>query len=273
MDIRAQFFQKGFHCGCVEEHDVIHAAKRGNKLCAGIFSEDGAARSFQIEDAGIGIYTDDKKVAFAPGTFEISNMSDVERIKADVGKNDVPSVPLVFSELLEQHVLRDDFGGGLAHNSRRGSGCLATDGIEKFLARDGSGAAFHYYDAAGDVSDVRGFERRCPAGERQGVRGKNGVAGAGDVHSLVAAVNGNLREAITRLEKSCAVPSAGDQKRLHLHFRKSCAACPRELARILTDGRVVFSLKLGLVWRRGSNARLRISMQLIARVKGNGQCA
>src|SRR6266581_388402 len=235
--------------------------------------EDGTAWPFQIADAGIAIHAYNEDVAFATGAFEISNVSDVQRIKAAVGKDDAPSVPLVFRELLAQNISSDDFGGGLAHNLRGGSGCLATDGIEKFLARDGSGAAFHYYEAAGDVSDVRGFERRCPAGERQGVRGENGVAGAGDVHSLVAAVNGNLREAITRFEKSCAVPSAGDQKRLQFHFRKSCTACPRELASILTDGRVIFSLKLSLVWRRGSNARLRISMQLIARVKGNGQCA
>ena len=46
---------------------------------------------------------------------------------------------------------------------------------------------------------MRPFKGRCPARKRQGVCGKNGVAGAGDVNSLIAAVNGDLHEAIGRL--------------------------------------------------------------------------
>jgi hypothetical protein len=87
---------------------------------------------------------------------------------------------------------------------------LATDGVEKFLARNGGGAAFHYHQASGDVGDVGSFERRRSAGERQSVCGENGVARASHVNGLIAAVNGDLREAIAWLEESGTVPSASD---------------------------------------------------------------
>src|SRR5467141_264986 len=85
VDIRAQFFQQGFHIRFGEEHDVIHATKCGNELGTRVFIEDGSSRPFEIADAGIGIHADHENVAFAPGTFEITNMPDVQRIKTAVG--------------------------------------------------------------------------------------------------------------------------------------------------------------------------------------------
>ena len=55
---------------------------------------------------------------------------------------------------------------------------------------------------------MRPFKGRCPARKRQGVCGKNGVAGAGDVNSLIAAVNGDLHEAIGWLERDRASDAA-----------------------------------------------------------------
>src|SRR6266849_11139600 len=236
-----------------------------------MFIEDGAAGPLEIANTGIGIHTENKNVALAPGAFEITNMSDVQRIKAAVGQDDAPALALMFRESLAQHIPRDDFGSGLTHDLRGGSRCLATDGVEKLFARNGSGAAFHDHQTAGDVGDVSGFEWRCSAGKRQRVRGENGVAGAGDVNGLIAAVNGDLREAMTRFEKSCTVPSAGDQEGLQFHLRKSGSACTRELAGILTDGRVMLRLKLGLIWRSGGNARFRIAVQPVTRVERDGQ--
>src|SRR5260370_34404230 len=123
-------------------------------------------------------------------------MSDVQRIKTAVGKNDMLATTLVFGESLGQHIASHDFGSGLAHHLGGGSGGLATDGVEKLSTRDGSRAALHDYHAAGDVSDVRGFARRCPAGERQSVGGEDGVSRAGDVHGLIAAVNGDPGEPV-----------------------------------------------------------------------------
>src|SRR5260370_1091256 len=196
-------------------------------------------------------------------------MSDVQRIKTAVGKNDAPAVALVFGESLAQHITSHDFGGGLAHHLGGSSGGFATNGVEKLSARDGSRAALHDYQAAGDVGDVRGFERRCPAGERQSVGSKNGVSGPGDVHCLIAAVNGDVREAIAWLEKSRAVPSAGDQERLQFHLRESRAACARKLLRVLADVRVMLGFKLGFVWRGGTDARLLGAMQPITSDEGH----
>ena len=73
------------------------------------------------------------------------------------------------------------------------SGCLATDGFEKFVAGDRGGAALHDDEAARDVGDVSGFERRCTAGKRERVGREHGVARAGDVDGLIASVDGNVR--------------------------------------------------------------------------------
>jgi len=124
-----------------------------------VFIEDGAAGPFQVANGGVGIHTDNKDIALAPGTFEITNMSDVQSVKTAVGKDDALALALVLSEILTQHFPGDDFGSGVAHDLRSGSGCLGTNGVEKFLAGNGRRAALHDYQATGDVGDVRGLKR------------------------------------------------------------------------------------------------------------------
>src|SRR6266568_9184221 len=151
--------------------------------------------------------------------------------------------------------------------TRAGPRDFAADGFKELFARNGRSAALHHHQATGNVGDVRRFERRCTAGERQSIRGKNRIASAGDINGLIAAVNGNLCEAITSFEKSRAVPPPCDEKRLQFHRGKSRAACSCKLTDILTDDRVMFGLKLGLVRRGGSDSSLRIAVQSIARVE------
>jgi hypothetical protein len=43
-------------------------------------------------------------------------MSDVQRIKTAVGKDDALAVALVFREFHAKHISRNDFGSSLAHN-------------------------------------------------------------------------------------------------------------------------------------------------------------
>src|SRR5207245_7881078 len=133
VDIRAQFFEKSFDVGFGEEHDVIHTAKRCNELLAGVFVEHGAARSFQIANAGISIQADNKDVALAARTFKIAGMSDVQRIEAAVGEDNALTLTPMFCESLTQHISLDDFGSSLTHDLGRGSGGLVTDGVEKLL--------------------------------------------------------------------------------------------------------------------------------------------
>jgi hypothetical protein len=116
VDIRAQFFQKSFNVGFGEEHNVIHAAKRGNELRAGAFVKHGAAGSFEIAHAGIVIHADNQNVTFAARTFKITNVSDVESIKAAVGKDDATAVALVFRKSHAKHISRDDFESSLTHD-------------------------------------------------------------------------------------------------------------------------------------------------------------
>src|SRR5258708_35407372 len=104
--------------------------------------EDWATGPFEIADAGIGVHADNKNIAFAAGTFEIKNMSDVQRVKAAGGKGNAPAMTPGISELLAQHISRDDFGSGLAHKLGGGSGCLAAGGLQQVFARNGKRSAF-----------------------------------------------------------------------------------------------------------------------------------
>ena len=72
---------------------------------------------------------------------------------------------------------------------------------EKFVARDGGGAALHDDQASGDVGEMRSLKRRCAGSKSESVGGENGVTRASNVNGLVAAVNRNERWAIGRLEK------------------------------------------------------------------------
>src|SRR5258708_9988725 len=211
VNIGAHFFQQRLHVWFGEEHNVIHAAKCGDELSAGIFIEDWAPGPFQMADARIGIHTHNENVAFTARTFKIANMSEVQSVEAAVGEDDPLAVTLMFREPHAQLIPRNDFGGAFAHGLGGSSGGLATDGLEKLFARNGSCAAFHHHQTAGDVGNVCGFQGRRSARERQRVRSENGVPRAGDVNGLIAAVNGDLCEAIVWLEKRSTVPSARGQ--------------------------------------------------------------
>src|SRR5277367_5617062 len=121
-------------------------------------------------------------------------------------------------QFISERFAGDDFVGGLAHESGSSAAGLMTEGGEKFFARDGGGAALHNHETAGDICNVSGFERRSATGERNRVSGKDRVAGTRDVHSLVASVDGNLRQAVSGLKKRHAIAASCNEKRLQFHF-------------------------------------------------------
>ena len=101
---------------------------------------------------------------------------------------------------------------------------------------------------------MRGFEGRGAAGEREGVGGENGVAGAGDVDGLIAAVDRNVDGLHAGLEEGDAVTSAGDEKRLELHIGERCAATAFEFGKIFSDGSVAESFDFAFVGSGGVQA-------------------
>src|SRR5258708_30903539 len=137
-----------------------------------------------MADTGIGIHTDNKNFALAACAFEIADVSNVQGVKATVGKYDASALAPVFGEFLAQHSSRDDFGSGLAHDLRSSSGCLATDGLEKFLARNGGGSPVPDPPASRHVGNWGGPQRWCSpwAGHRLG--GQNRGARRGDGERL-----------------------------------------------------------------------------------------
>src|SRR6267154_690609 len=271
VHIGVQIFQQSFDVGLGKDHDIIHDAKRGDELRPGILTKDGTVGPFEIADARIGIHTDNEDVPFAASAFEITNVPDMERIEAAVRKDDGLTQAFVFLQPFAQLIPQNNLGCGLAHGLGARSRCLATDSIEKLFAHDGRCAALHDHQATRNVGDVRGFESRCATSERQRICREHSVAGTGDVHGLITAVNGYLCKPIARFEECGPMPSSGSQERLQFHLRKSCAARSLKFAHVLTDGRVVLGLQLSLVWSSGSDACFRITMQPVARVERDNQ--
>ena len=152
----------------------------------------------------------------------------MKRIEATVGEDDGLPAELRGGQEFAEKFTGNDFRLGGAHNLRGGLRCGSPDGGEEFGAGNGGGAAFHDHDAASDVSEMRGFERRRAAGKAKGVGGENGIAGAGDVHSLIAAVNGDVCGFLAGLEESNAVAAAGDNEGLEFQVGEGGAAAALE---------------------------------------------
>ena len=116
--------------------------------------------------------------------------------------------------------------------------------------------------------------RRGAAGEAQGVSGENGVTGAGDVHGLIAAVNGNVGSLLAGLEERDAVTAAGDEQRLQLHFGKSGAAAALEFGEIFSDGGVMEGFHFAFVGSGGMEADAGVGGQMVTGVeRGDGTLA
>ena len=160
---------------------------------------------------------------------------------------------------------------GFAHGSGIFSGGGRADGFEEFGAGDGGGAALHDDEAAGDVGEMRGFERRGAAGEAEGVGGEDGVAGAGDVNGLIAAVDGDVDGCHAGLEESDAIAATGDEERLEFHLGESGAAAAFEFGKIFSDGSVAEGFDFAFVGRCGVEAGALEVGEAIAGVESGEQ--
>jgi hypothetical protein len=88
VNVRAEVFEQRFDARFTEEEDVIDGAKRGHQEGAGVLIKNGAAGALQCADTRVSIDADNQEVAFAAGSFEITDVADVKSIKTAVGKND-----------------------------------------------------------------------------------------------------------------------------------------------------------------------------------------
>jgi hypothetical protein len=110
MDIWAKVAQKGTHVRLVENDDVIHNGKSGNKFAARWRGENRAPGTFESADTRIGIYRDDEDVALAARAFEMADVSSVQNVETAVGEHDLFSTGAMLSEARLQIGARENFG-------------------------------------------------------------------------------------------------------------------------------------------------------------------
>ncbi|MGB6595634.1 MAG: hypothetical protein WBE70_00805, partial [Candidatus Acidiferrum sp.] len=77
---------------------------------AGIFVKNGTTGALELADTGIRIDANDEDVAFTARAFEITDVADVKRIEAAVGKNDPLTALLMLRYFAAKPFALDDFG-------------------------------------------------------------------------------------------------------------------------------------------------------------------
>jgi hypothetical protein len=95
VHVRAEVFEQRFDARFAEQENVIDGAKRGHQEGAGVLVKNGAAGAFQCTDARVPVDAHNQEVAFATGSFEITDVANVKSIKTTVGKNDALAEPPV----------------------------------------------------------------------------------------------------------------------------------------------------------------------------------
>lgn len=78
--------------GLAENHDAVHALKRGKNFRAFVFWKNRPTRAFEFSDARVAIDANDKRFAEGAGLFEALNVTGMEQVKAAVGENDAASI-------------------------------------------------------------------------------------------------------------------------------------------------------------------------------------
>ena len=81
--------------GLVVDDHGVHAIEGGQEFGAFVLGEDGAARAFQLADAGVAVEADDEGVAEGAGGFEGLDVAGVEKVEAAVGEDEAPGAPMV----------------------------------------------------------------------------------------------------------------------------------------------------------------------------------
>src|SRR6266481_244923 len=205
VNVRAKVFEQTLDGRFAEDDDVIDGVESRHEEGASIFVEDRTAGAFQSADDRVRVDADDENVTFAAGTFEITDMADVQCIKAAVGENDALSALFVLRQFAAEPFARNDLGFSAAHKLGSAPAGLVSNGSKKLIARDCGRATLHDHETAGDVGDMRGFERRSAASKRKRVRGKDRVPCTGDVDGLIASVNRYMRFAVSGFEERHAM--------------------------------------------------------------------
>ena len=199
-------------------------------------------------------------------------MADVEHIEAAVGEDDALAALLVTCKqglkLRRERILACD--ERMAQDGVS-SGRFAMNGGEEFGARHGGGAALHHHQAAGDVGDVRGFERGGAGGEGQGVGCEDGVACAGDVDGLIAAKDGNVRRVAAASKR--AMPwrprvTSSDSSFMAARVARPLLASAERFWPMVVWCCSSSSASLGVA---AVNARAAVFVEVVSRVESHGQ--
>lgn len=106
-----------------EDCDGIDGGQRGDEGSAVLFGIDGTAFTLESTDGGVAIDADEKKVAEVARGFEVSDVAEVEEVKATVGDDELfaaakwlaPGAEIGVGDDFREEVqeqLRDVFGNG-----------------------------------------------------------------------------------------------------------------------------------------------------------------
>lgn len=109
VNIRAQKFKQRLDGGFTEEHDVINGSQSRDKLRTSFLVQNGPPGTFQERNARIVVDSDDQHVTFAARALKISDVPDVQSVKAAVRENNPFSFLFRVRKQFAKRFRPDDF--------------------------------------------------------------------------------------------------------------------------------------------------------------------
>ncbi len=157
-----------------EQHDVVHAAQRGNQFRAAGAVQDGSPGSLERAHRGVVVQRHHQHVGFLRRAFQVAHVAHVQQIEAAVGQGHRAPLRACVGHRAGQRVARHTLptrtsGPGPPAGRCRAAACrVGPDRVPQLASRHRGGAALHHHQAAGVVGQARGQSRswrrrRAPA--------------------------------------------------------------------------------------------------------------
>ena len=118
VDVGVNFAEKMFYVELVENYDVVHKFQRGDERRTRTLGENWAAFAFQFSGTGIGIDSDDEKIAFLFCGLQVANVADVQQIEDAIREHNFAAGMAMLIEDAVQTFAGNNFFASIHSNQR-----------------------------------------------------------------------------------------------------------------------------------------------------------
>ena len=118
VNVRLNFAEQRHNVELVENYDVVHKFQRGDERRTRTLGENWAAFAFQFSGTGIGIDSDDEKIAFLFCGLQVANVADVQQIEDAIREHNFAAGMAMLIEDAVQTFAGNNFFASIHSNQR-----------------------------------------------------------------------------------------------------------------------------------------------------------